>query len=465
MPDNYLRHLLHLMSACRTVHTFKLGCLVHKAWTSDEKDVYQMLLQRLKQQTRLEIVHVAATTAWEHELIGDFVESNHSIKRLSIDMLEPFSAPSLLRGLKNNRSLETLHLYVRNSFASARATKEHSLIPLFTIFEKNRCPASELILDFHDWYADGIVAFGNIKNEFKKGRTVIESLLTSNTTLNSLTLIFPANFRVDLLPLVRGIKHNRTLEKLTIRFQGGQGSFSSNQPNINPDTIPAFLNNVAKNTTVSKLIVEGISGTDSKDDETLKHIISRNTRFQKYACSSSYLRGAISGFLFTKEIPIDVAQSLQKYLDDQHPLAVTSALAGVNRASNEWAHAVRRAESADQLERVLETPPTNPETGVKNMVILLGMILTRKADFANDVLPRIKQSVFLPDALVDWLSKDPSTFKILAKRLNEAGGMQISRKQVVGDYVRRHKQLPDIHRRLRLLEKNSPPTKAIWQAS
>ena len=457
VPDTYLRYLANLMDASSTVHTFELSHLVHKDWTSDATDVYQMLLQRLKQQTRLEVLHIAATTARENELIGHFVESNHSIKCLSIDMLHPFSAPSLVSGLKKNRSLETLNLYARYIFHSARATKEHSLLPLLTIFKKNSCSASELTLDFHDCDADNIAALVDIENEFEKGQTFIESLLTNNTTLNSLTLIFPAGSRVNLLPLGRGIKHNRTLEKLNIEFFGSRYRREADQPDINPDTIPSFLNNVAKNTTLSDLIVGGISGTDSRDDETLKHISSRNTLFQKYACSSTYLHGAISGFLDTKGIPADVTQSLQKYLDDQYPLAVTRALAGVNRASNERAHAVRRNESATQLKLVLEPTSTDQKAGVENMVNLLGMILTRKQDFANDFLPRIKQSVFLPDALVHWLSKDPSTFKILAKRLNEAGGMQISRKQVVGDYVRRHKELPDIYRRLLLLDKKFSP--------
>lgn len=110
VPDSYLRHLVHFMKACTTVHTFELGRLVQKAWTSDAKDVYQMLLQCLKQQTQLEVLHIAATTAWEHELIGKFVESNHTITSLSIDMVDPFFPPSLIEGLKNNRSLETLHL-------------------------------------------------------------------------------------------------------------------------------------------------------------------------------------------------------------------------------------------------------------------------------------------------------------------------------------------------------------------
>ena len=453
VPDAFLPYLANLMDASTTVHTFELSHLVHKDWTSDATDVYQMLLQRLKQQTRLEVLHVAATTARENELIGHILESNHSIKCLSIDMLHPFSAPSLVSGLKKNRSLETLNLYARYIFHSARATKEHSLLPLLTIFKKNSCSASELTLDFHDCDADNIAALVDIENEFEKGQTFIESLLTNNTTLNSLTLIFPAYARINLLPLGRGIKHNRTLEKLKIQFRGSRYRRTADQPDINPDTIPAFLNNLAKNTTLSELIVGGISGTDSREAETLKHISSRNTRFQKYACSSTYLHGAISGFLDTKGIPADVTQSLQKYLDDQHPLAVTRALAGVNRASNEWAHAIRRNESATQLKLVLEPTSTDQKVGVKNMVNLLGMILTRKQDFANDVLSRIKQSVFLADALVHWLSKDPSTFKILAKRLNEAGGMQISRKQVVGDYVRRHKELPGIYRRLLLIEK------------
>ena len=457
VPDVFLRHLANLMDASSTVHTFELASLLSKDWTLDAKDVYQMLLQRLKQQTRLEVLHIAATTAWEQELIGHFVESNHSIKRLRIDMRDPCSAPSLIRGLKKNRSLETLNLCASRVFDSTRATTEHSLLPLLSIFKKNNCSASRLTLDFRQCEVNDIAVLVDIGNEFEKGQTFIESLLTNNTTLNSLTLIFPACLRVNLLPLGSGIKRNRTLETLKIEFFGSRYSSNSIQLFINPDTIPSFLSNVAKNTTLSDILVGGISGTNSRDDETLQHIVSRNARFQKYACSSSYLRGAISGFLVTKELPTDVTQSLQKYLDDQHPLAVTRALAGVNRASNNWAHAVRRDESAAQLERVLEPTPRDHKAGVKELVDLLGMMLARKKDFANDVLSRIKQSVFLPDALVHWLSKDPSTFKILAKRLNEAGGMQISRKQVVGDYVRRYRELPDIYRRLQLLEKKFTP--------
>jgi hypothetical protein len=203
--------------------------------------------------------------------------------------------------------------------------------------------------------------------------------------------------------------------------------------------------------------MRGISKTHIKAAETLKAISSRNACFQKYACSSSYSLGAISGFLVTKDIPVDVAPTVQKYLGDRHLLAATRALAGVNRASNEWAQAVRRNESAAQLKLVLETPSTDRDTAVKNMVHLLGMILTRKPDFADDVIPQIKESVFLADALVHWLSKDASTFRLLAERLNEAGGMQISRKQVLGDYVRRHKKFPTIHKRLLLLEMKFAP--------
>ena len=457
VPDSYLRHLVHFMKACTTVHTFELGRLVQKAWTSDAKDVYQMLLQCLKQQTQLEVLHIAATTAWEHELIGKFVESNHTITSLSIDMVDPFFPPSLIEGLKNNRSLETLHLSVLNSVLPASTTKEHSLFPLLTIFKNNHCSARELILDLHRWNADDIGAYVNVEEDSEEGQTFIESLLTNNTTLNSLTLIFPEESRIDLLPLGRGIKHNRALEKLEVEFRRVRGVDCGHQPDILPDTILAFLDNVAKNITLSNLFVTGISGTDSKAAETLKTISARNACFQKYACSSSYLLGAISGFLVTKDIPVDVAPTVQKYLGDKRLLAATRALACVNSASNDWAQAVRRNESAAQLKLVLETPPADHNAAVKNMVHLLGMILTRKPDFAGDVIPRIKESVFLADALVHWLSKDASTFRILAERLNEAGGKQISRKQVISDYVGGHKKFPNIHKRLLLLEKKFAP--------
>lgn len=356
---NTLVMLVELLRKNKTIESLELVEMVPIEDSSEYNVALLDLLHELSNQKRLHVFRIAVATAESKELLGKFVENSDSIQRLTMDLYGAASAPSLIKGLKKNTSLKMLGLSV-DSIAKREHPLSYGVLPLISLFEKNKCTATELILDISRCDPDDITFLFEVEDEFNENRTTIENLIARNTTLNSLILIGSSAVPVNLLPIGKGLKSNQRLERMHIGSRHLK-NYKTFPQLIEWSTISAARKEFAKNETLVRLTFECIEWPNAVvfDDGELTRILSRNERFARHACSIGYLTGAVAGFLGTLNIPSDVAIPMAQYLATQNPPSVTKAIVGVNRASYAAAHQSRRIEADEALKRVLDTPSTD----------------------------------------------------------------------------------------------------------
>lgn len=217
VPKDLLCRLVKLLEKNKTVHTLDLKEVEYVVLLDESDDDLLEMLQLLRHQTLLEVFRIAVATPDSKQLIGKFIENSHSIRDLTLDIRGAASAPSLIEGLKKNTSLKVLKLRVDPVELRGLAASS-AILPLISLFEKNKCSVTELTLDLSRLDPDEISSLIHLKDEFNKNRTVIENLLASNTTLKSLTIIFPDAVSVDLFLIAKGLTRNRSLESLHFQF-------------------------------------------------------------------------------------------------------------------------------------------------------------------------------------------------------------------------------------------------------
>lgn len=429
--------LVKLLEKNKTIHTLDLEDVDHAVLLDKSGDDLLQMLRLLRHQPLLEVFRIAVATPDSKRLIGEFIENSHSIRELTLDTRGAASAPSLIEGLKKNTSLRVLELGV-DPIEQRGLAASSGFLPLISLFEKNKCSATELTLDLRKLSPDEISSLIHVKDQFNENRTVIENLLASNTTLKSLTIKFSRAISVDLFLIAKALTKNQTLESLHFEFENLFDGSPKIDSNVDLMTLPAFLEELEKNKTLVDMTIDGHGHKRSFQNDELTRILFRNDNFRKYACSFGYLNGAVGGFLGTIGLPYDLAVKISEYLAEEKPLAITKALASVNKASKRNAVEARRIEASTQLKQVLGTPQIDQKTANSDMVSLLARIATTKEDFSNDDLREVARSKTLSAGLIYWLRENPALFVALAKHFGATVGIEISRKQLIGEFMAEH---------------------------
>jgi hypothetical protein len=434
MHPGALSILASLLSQNKKIHTLVLPNL--PAYKGSDSMAHRLfpLLDALKNQTHIEECLLSKITEELQEPLGDFLGNSHSLKTFGISMQTTVSTPGLIEGLEKNRSLEYLRVDI-DSITQGMLI-EDSILPLISAIEENRTSVAHFELSMRRFPADMVSSQLDASQQGLKDGSIIGNLIAGNSTLHTLTLVFPAVVDFDLSPLGDGLKQNTSLETLYISFHGDWNGNGSKKNHIDRTTLAAFFEKLARNRTLTTMIIGdpanfGCSVLPDDEQEKLTNILARNSCLRHFFCSSAYIEGATSGFLQTLGLPADPAVVIAKHLMRQSPVIANRALALINKESNERALSWRSNQSIVDWKRALSVPQRDRQAARNVTANLLANIATTAADFSEDDIRFFAGIEQVDEILFEWMTTKPDFYLSLAKRFCEAVGAVPMRKRII----------------------------------